>query len=221
MMARHHADIPEPYAGLTNPVPADDASLDRGAEIYGTYCASCHGDGGMGDGPAGANLDPLPAPVAHTSLMLGDDYLFWRTSEGGAMQPFSSAMPAWKESLEEEARWDVINYMRALGSGQIIPQQRVGGELYDPAAEAAAHAEMLAQGVAQQVIRQEEAELFDRVHGAMDELVATGPPEGGGSMPQRRLAILAELVKQGEISQAEADAFNDIHDRLVEAGLME
>ena len=62
MMARHHVRVPEPYAGLTNPVPPDQASLERGAELYTTLCASCHGDGGMGDGPAGVSLDPLPAP---------------------------------------------------------------------------------------------------------------------------------------------------------------
>ena len=58
MMARHHASIPNEYAGLTNPIPADDASIERGGEIYITNCASCHGDGGMGDGTAAAGLDP-------------------------------------------------------------------------------------------------------------------------------------------------------------------
>ncbi len=78
MMARHQAAIPEEYAGLTNPVTADEDSLARGAEIYTTYCVVCHGEGGMGDGVGAANLDPAPAPIAHTSRMLGDDYLYWR-----------------------------------------------------------------------------------------------------------------------------------------------
>jgi mono/diheme cytochrome c family protein len=82
MMGRHHAQIPEEYAGLSNPTPADDESLARGAAIYAEQCASCHGDGGMGDGPAGEALDPQPAAIAHTSQMMGDDYLFWRISEG-------------------------------------------------------------------------------------------------------------------------------------------
>jgi hypothetical protein len=30
-----------------------------------------------------------------------DDYLFWRISEGGAMEPFNSAIPAWKETPDE------------------------------------------------------------------------------------------------------------------------
>jgi mono/diheme cytochrome c family protein len=91
MMARHHAEIPAEYAGLANPVPADEASLERGARLYATNCASCHGEGGMGDGPAASALDPAPAPVAHSSQMMADDYLFWRLSEGGT--PFNTSMP--------------------------------------------------------------------------------------------------------------------------------
>ena len=116
MMARHQAVIPPAYAGLTNPVPPNQGSLARGAEIYNTNCVACHGDSGMGDGPAAAGLNPAPAPIAHTSLMLGDSYLFWRISEGGAMKPFNSTMPSWKATLDEQARWDVINYIRAMGS---------------------------------------------------------------------------------------------------------
>lgn len=123
MVARHHAPIPEAYAGLTNPIPADDDSLERGADLYRTYCASCHGNDGLGDGPAGTALDPAPAPVARTSQRMGDDYFFWRTSEGGFMEPFNSAMPAWKGALDEQARWDIINYIQALGS-DTMPMRR-------------------------------------------------------------------------------------------------
>ena len=85
MSARHHAPIPDEYAELMNPVTADEPSLERGAEIYVERCASCHGDGGMGDGPAAAGLDPGPTAIAHTSQMMGDDYLFYRISEGGSV----------------------------------------------------------------------------------------------------------------------------------------
>ena len=83
----HHAEIPDEYAGLSNPVAADDASIQRGGEIFAASCAVCHGDGGMGDGPAAASLDPPVMPIAHTSQMLSDAYLFWRISEGGQGDP--------------------------------------------------------------------------------------------------------------------------------------
>ena len=136
MMARHHAAVPDEYAGLTYPLPSDEASIE-GWENFATNCAICHGDGRMGDGPAAAGLDPAPAAIAHTSQMLGDDYQLWSISEGGATEPFNSAMIPWKGILNEDARWDVINYVQAVGCGQVIPRQGLGGAAIDPAAVAA------------------------------------------------------------------------------------
>ncbi len=221
MMARHRAVVPAEYAGLTNPILADETSLARGAETYANLCATCHGDGGMGDGPAGASLDPAPAPIAHTSQMLGDDYLFWRISEGGAMEPFNSAMIAWKGSLDEEARWDVVNYIRALGSGQVTPGQRMGGAMFDPVAEATKQADMIAAAVAQGVITPEEADTFTAVHAELEMVMAGQRDQIQGGMADMQAEMLAELVADGRITQEQADQFNDIHDRLLAAGLMQ
>jgi hypothetical protein len=147
--------------------------------------------------------------------------LYWRISEGGAAAPFSSAMPAWKDSLEEQARWDLVNYMRGLGRGDVKPGSSAGGAAFDPASEQAARAEMLARGVEQGIISQPEADLFDQVHAAMDVRVAAGESPRVGGMEQIRVALLSELVEQGIITQEQAAAFEEIHQRLVEAGLME
>lgn len=221
MMARHSAPIPEAYAGLSNPVVADESSLERGAELFVTHCASCHGDGGMGDGPAGAGLDPAPSPIAHTSQMMGDGYLFWRISAGGGMAPFNSAMPPWQGTLDEQARWDVINYVQALGSGAVMPRLGMGGAAFDAATQAAHQAEMLATAVDQGVLTQAEADIFAEVHAAIETLRAQGMEEMSGSMADMQAEMLAELVQTGTITQEQADAFNDIHDRLLDAGLME
>lgn len=218
-MDRHHAQIPEEYAGVSNPVPADQDSLQNGASLYAVHCASCHGDGGMGDGPAGAALDPAPAAIAHTSQMLGDDYLFWRISEGSGS--FSTAMPGWKSILDESSRWDLVNYVQALGRGEIEPQSNMGGALYDPALQAAQQAELLAQAVEGGVITQAEADIFLKVHEAIDGYRAANPGFQTDSDPaEREAAILDALVKSQAISQAEADAFPAIHDRLGASGLM-
>lgn len=219
MMTRHHAQIPAEYAGLKNPIPVDEASLARGADLYATNCASCHGDGGMGNGPAGAALDPLPAPVAHTSQMMADDYLFWRISEGGV--PFATAMPAWKV-LDEQSRWDMVNYMRALGGGIVKPGQGMGGAAFDPTVQAAHQAEMLAEAVKQGVLTQAEADLFATVHDAMEQYRTAHPEvvDSGTNATEREAAMLSALVAENAITQEQADAFPDIHDRLGNAGLM-
>jgi mono/diheme cytochrome c family protein len=221
MMARHQAPIPEEYKGLTNPIPADEDSLERGGELFTTYCASCHGDGGMGDGPASAALDPAPVAIAHTSQMMGDDYLFWRVSEGGAMDPFNSGMPAWANTLDEQARWDVLNYVQALGSGTVMPHQGMGGAAYDPAVELEQRATMLTTAIEQEVITQAEANLFTEVHTFLDAQMTEHRDMMSGSMADMQATMLAQLVSDGTITQAQAAAFNDIHDRLMEAGLMQ
>jgi mono/diheme cytochrome c family protein len=219
MMARHQAPIPEPYAGMTNPVASDEASLTRGGEHYAQYCLSCHGEGGMGDGPAGSSFDPPPAPIAHTSRMLGDDYLYWRISEGGSHEPFASVMPRWQDVLDENDRWDVINYVRALGNGTITPGRGMG-TLFDPAAEAAQHEAMAAAGVLQGVLTQEEADIFVSVHALMDAQMGAGRT-GSGGMDAQQTLMLAELVATGEITQAEADMFSRAHEALMGAELMQ
>ena len=219
MMTRHHAEIPAEYAGLKNPIPADEESLERGAALYTTNCAGCHGDGGMGDGPVGSALVPAPAPVAHTSQMMADDYLFWRISEGGT--PFGTSMPPWKV-LDEQARWDMVNYMRALGAGTVNPAVGMGGEAYDPAVQAARQAEMLAQAVEQGVVTQEEADTFKLVHDAVEQYRSEHPEimNSDKNATEREATILSTLVDENIITQTQADAFQDIHDRLGTSGLM-
>lgn len=222
MMAAHHATIPDEYAGLTNPIPADEDSLARGGEIFATHCATCHGDGGVGDGPGGASLNPAPANIAHTSQMLGDDYLFWRVSEGGAMEPFNSGMIAWKGILDEQSRWDVLNYVQALGAGTVTPGQHMGGATFDPAVEAQNQADMLATAVSQAVITQEEADTFAAAHTIVDARMMELRRQGSGNSMDAMMAdILAELVAAGSLTQEQADTFLSVHDRLGEAGLMQ
>jgi mono/diheme cytochrome c family protein len=219
MHQRHSAPVPTEYAGLTNPVAADRESLARGAAIYSTHCATCHGDGGMGDGPTGAALDPSPAPIAHTSQMMSDAYLFWRISEGGV--PFGTTMPVWKSTLDKRERWDVMNYVRALGSGEVTPAVSAGGAPYDPEAETAQRAEMLARAVESGVITQTEADIFGEVHAALDQHRAYLAGLSGDTPAERQAVMLSALVDSGIITQAQADAFAGIHNRLTAAGLME
>ncbi|MCB0186110.1 MAG: cytochrome c [Caldilineaceae bacterium] len=212
MMTMHHAEIPAEYADLSNPVTADEASLARGAEAYNLYCVSCHGASGMGDGVAGAALDPAPAAIARTSQMLSDGYLFWRISEGGSH--FSTAMPAWDAAIDEQTRWDLINYMRALGDGTI-------GVGLDPAAEAAMHAEMVAAGVAAGVITEADGATFLAVHDRVDAAMADRRGTGSGPMMDQQPEVLAGMVEAGTLTQAEADTFITVRDALLNAGLMQ
>jgi mono/diheme cytochrome c family protein len=56
-------------AAATGPATAQDADL--GAELYGDYCAACHGTGGKGDGDM-ADVVTIPAPDLTTLASRND-----------------------------------------------------------------------------------------------------------------------------------------------------
>ena len=215
---RHHARVPDEFSDLSNPIPADDESLARGGKIYALHCATCHGDGGMGDGPGGGSLDPAPAPIAHSGQMLGDAYMFWRITEGGIL--FDSGMIPYRDILDESARWDVINYVRALGNEQIMPGERMGGAVFDPEVETEQQAEILATAVEQGVITQSEADTFDIVHDLVSILREKINTPGRG-MDEMMGELLDTLQAEDAITQDQAETFLDVHDCLIDSGLMQ
>lgn len=109
-----HGGLPDAYARAENPLPRNSATVERGAQVYGANCASCHGATGEGDGPAAKDLDPRPANLAwlsETPIAQWDPYMFWTVSEGGAQ--FKTAMPAFKDKLSKEDIWSAIAYIQA------------------------------------------------------------------------------------------------------------
>ncbi len=106
------SNVPAPYAGKTNPLGSDAAAA--GKTIYEGSCVACHGDSGKGDGPAGAALNPPAANLVDAVSKSGDDFIFYRISEGGAMEPYNSSMPAFKGSLSENEIWELVSYLHSL-----------------------------------------------------------------------------------------------------------
>ena len=97
--------------GAKNPV-AKAAGLTDGKQLVATNCALCHGDGGKGDGPAGANLTPRPRNLGDKTVQVqADGELFWKISEGRGM------MPSFK-SLPEKDRWSLVHYIRSFAASK-------------------------------------------------------------------------------------------------------
>jgi mono/diheme cytochrome c family protein len=208
MEGRHHASIPAGYSGISNPVEPEGDSIERGSELYATQCASCHGESGLGESRAGVNLDPPASPIAHTSQMLSDDYLFWRISEGGV--EFETAMPAWKDILEDEQIWDLVNYVRILG--------REGSAAVD-AFQDEQQEKMLSEALELGLIDREQAESFDLVHAALEDYLVLNS-DTAGSMDERESAALEALIKNGSLTAEQVNTFAKVHDLLSAEGLM-
>jgi cytochrome c6 len=95
-------------------------SAAEGQKLYVTYCSSCHGDKGRGDGAAGKALPIKPADHTDGKLMnsFSDEFLLNIIAKGGAAVGKSAFMPAWGGVLKENQIQDLITYMRSIASPQ-------------------------------------------------------------------------------------------------------
>ncbi len=85
------------------------AAIERGAAGFQIYCVSCHGSGGLGDGPvAKRGFAPPPSFLTGNSLKMKDGQLFHILTYG------QSSMPPFAAQLSPSRRWDIINYIRDL-----------------------------------------------------------------------------------------------------------
>ncbi len=88
----------------------------EGKKIYLTYCSTCHGEQGKGDGMAAASLPAKPSDHTNGAIMnrLSDQFLLDIISKGGAAVGKSSFMPSWGAALNEKQLRDVVTYIRTL-----------------------------------------------------------------------------------------------------------
>lgn len=111
-----------------NPVPADEASIVRGAQLYQIHCAMCHGDTAQGNGTVAAFLvKKKPADLTSEAVQAKSDGSWFLTISYGIWNPnntlfpetqFSGQMPALNENLTIRERWDVVNYLRTLKAAE-------------------------------------------------------------------------------------------------------
>lgn len=100
---------------LQNPVTSSRRSVNRGERLFAQRCSVCHGDEAKGDGPGGRALAPKPADLTSTfTQSQAQGALFWKITEG------RGAMPAWAIILKENERWNLVNYIKSLGSDQSV-----------------------------------------------------------------------------------------------------
>jgi mono/diheme cytochrome c family protein len=94
--------------------PTTKGDPTKGKEKFELICASCHGPGGKGDGPAAAALDPKPRDLSDPAYVstLTDEHIFKTVKEGGASVGKSPLMPAWGGTLTDDDIWNVIAYVR-------------------------------------------------------------------------------------------------------------
>ena len=96
--------------------PAWGQNQSDGKKLYLTYCSSCHGDTGKGDGPAARSLPVKPANHTDGAVMnqLTDKFLLEIISKGGSAVGKSPMMPGWGGQLKESQVRDIVAYVRSM-----------------------------------------------------------------------------------------------------------
>ncbi|MEE9132625.1 MAG: c-type cytochrome [Gemmatimonadota bacterium] len=101
--------LPDDYRDVPNPLPASEASLERGKELYDIFCSVCHGPEGQG---GGSIEGPFPRGLisqldTQRARDYTDGYIFGMMSAGRGL------MPNYRRMTQEE-RWHIVNYVRQL-----------------------------------------------------------------------------------------------------------
>ena len=103
--------------------PTWPQNQSEGKKLYLTYCASCHGDNGKGDGPAAQSLPVKPVNHTAGSVMnqLTDKFLMEIISKGGSAVGKSPMMPAWGGQFKENQLRDIVAYVRSIADPPYKP----------------------------------------------------------------------------------------------------
>ena len=96
----------------------------EGRKLYTSYCSTCHGDKGKGDGMAAKSLPAKPADHTNGTVMNqhNDKFLTDIISKGGSAVGKSSFMPSWGGALEEKQIRDLVAFIRSLAVPAYKPE---------------------------------------------------------------------------------------------------
>jgi len=101
----------------------------EGRKLYATYCASCHGDKGKGDGMAAKSLPAKPTDHTNGAVMnqLNDKFLTELITKGGSAVGKSAFMPSWGSALNEKQIRELVVFIRTLAvppyKGEAVPSK--------------------------------------------------------------------------------------------------
>ncbi len=88
--------------------PTDRSVTARGDSAYQTFCATCHGAAGAGDGLVGRRMG-APSLLTDRARAFSDGYLYSIIRYGRGV------MPRYGDKIfNPEHRWAVVNYLRML-----------------------------------------------------------------------------------------------------------
>ncbi len=109
-----------PAPGPDMPILPGEVAV-RGDTLYNTYCATCHGVTGAGDGRVASRFVGVPSLLTDRARGYTDGYLYSIIRYGrGLMPKYGDKLPSPRD------RWAIVNHLRAL-QGQPPAVATTGG----------------------------------------------------------------------------------------------
>lgn len=112
---------------LPEGVRATQATMHRGQERFGVYCAPCHGPAGYGDGLVAQRAESLQQGTWVQPSSLHDERVR-QLAHGDVFNTITHGvrnMPAYAHLIETDDRWAIVMYVRALQLSQNAPKSAV------------------------------------------------------------------------------------------------
>lgn len=112
--AERPAAVPADAKKVKSLVPTSPASITAGSLLFQKYCKFCHGASGKGDSPmAPKTMHPSNLTDAEWTRGSSDGEIFWVIQNGA---PPKYDMKGLKAKLSDQDIWNLVNYVRSLGS---------------------------------------------------------------------------------------------------------
>ncbi len=90
-----------------NPLPADEANLVAGAQLYVNHCAGCHGLPANPDGQFGRSFNPPVPGFFKDAPDMPENQNFYIIQHGIRW----TGMPAWNKTLSETQTWQLVTFL--------------------------------------------------------------------------------------------------------------
>jgi len=103
-----HKDSIDFSENLKNPIVVSSQVLEEGQTLYVSFCSSCHGEGGKGDGLVGAQYKGVPNYSAGRYATMTPGHIFHTITHGkGRMWPHGS-------QISPDERWKIVHFVQTL-----------------------------------------------------------------------------------------------------------
>ncbi len=102
--------VPAKYKAMKSTQKADATTLNTGKMLYTKHCKSCHGGGGLGDGPKSSSMKTKVNKFKDAKFQGQTDGEIYFESFVGRDE-----MPNFEKKIaDEEERWAIVSFVRTL-----------------------------------------------------------------------------------------------------------